>query len=39
MSKKKHSDKNDTLTKALVLITAILNLIKAVAELFNRWLK
>lgn len=39
MSKKGNRNKNDILTKALVLITAILNLIKAVVELFNRWLK
>ena len=39
MSKKqKSSDKNDILTKRIILVTAILNLIKSLVDLLGKWL-
>ena len=39
MSKKKKSDKNDLVAKAIILVTAILNLIRAVLDLIGRLLE
>lgn len=40
MSKKKKSgNKNETLTKFIILVTALLNLIKAVLDLIERLLE